>query len=171
MLADQMVQRLASLLRNSLDVYEQTNVPLREEIKLATDYLEIERARYRERLSYSIDVEPELEFLSVPPLTLQPLVENSIKFAVAPKTAGGEIRISARLLSGKLLLEVWDNGPGFTAEMIPSGHGLDNLQARLLVLLGDDARLSVDTEQEGTTVTVSLPLNGAEARFGSKMEQ
>jgi sensor histidine kinase YesM len=164
LLADQIVQRLAALLRNSLDVYEQMSVTLKEEIKLATDYLEIERARYRERLSYSIDVEPGLEFLPVPPLTLQPLVENSIKFAVAPNTSGGEIRISARIVSDSLRLKVWDNGTGFTAETIPSGHGLDNLQGRLLVLLGDAAKLLVDTEQEGTTVTVSIPLNGAEVR-------
>jgi sensor histidine kinase YesM len=163
LLADQMVQRLAALLRNSLDACQQSSVPLREEIKMATDYLEIERARFRERLSYSIDVEPGLELLPVPPLTLQPLVENSIKFAVAPKTTGGEIRISARLTTGSLALEVWDDGPGFCAETIPHGHGLDNLQSRLSVLLGDEAKLSVHEQAGGTTVMVCVPLNGSES--------
>lgn len=163
LLAEQMVQRLAALLRTSLDACEQNHVPLREEIKLVTDYLEIERARFRERLSYSIDVEPSLQSLPVPPLTLQPLVENSVKYAVSPRTTGGVIRISARLRKTTLALEVWDDGPGFNGEMIPHGHGIDNLRARLLTLLGDEAELSVGSTNAGTSVTVYLPLNGAQA--------
>jgi two-component system sensor histidine kinase AlgZ len=160
-LAEQMVQRLAALLRTSLDACEQNHVPLREELKLVTDYLEIERARFRERLSYSIDVEPSLESLPVPPLTLQPLVENSVKYAISPRTTGGVIRISARLLKTALVLEVWDDGPGFNGETIPYGHGLDNLRARLTALLGDDTKLSVDSRNAGTSVTVYLPLTGS----------
>jgi sensor histidine kinase YesM len=160
-LADQMVQRLAALLRTSLDVCEQSHVPLREEIKLVTDYLEIERTRFRERLSYSIDVEPSLDALPVPPLTLQPLVENSVKFAISPRTTGGVIRISARLLETTLALEVWDDGPGFDGETIPYGHGIDNLRARLMTLLGNDTKLSVGPTGAGTSVTVYLPLTGS----------
>jgi sensor histidine kinase YesM len=161
MLAEQMVQRLAALLRTSLDACEQNHVPLREELKLVTDYLEIERARFRDRLSYSIDVEPSLQSLPVPPLTLQPLVENSVKYAISPRTKGGMIRISARLQKTTLALEVWDDGPGFTDEMIPYGHGLDNLRARLMTLLGGDTKLSVGSANAGTSVTVYLPLNGS----------
>jgi sensor histidine kinase YesM len=161
-LAEQMVQRLAALLRTSLDACEQNHVPLREELKLVTDYLEIERARFRERLSYSIDVEPSLQSLPVPPLTLQPLVENSVKYAISPRTTGGEIRISARLRKTTLALEVWDDGPGFNGEMIPYGHGIDNLRARLMTLLGDESEVSVDSTNAGTSVTVYLPLNGSQ---------
>lgn len=163
MLAEQMVQRLAALLRTSLDACEQNYVPLREELKLVTDYLEIERARFRERLSYSIDVEPSLESLPVPPLTLQPLVENSVKYAISPRTSGGVIRISARLRKTTLALEVWDDGPGFNGEMIPYGHGIDNLRARLLTLLGNGTELSVGPANAGTSVTVYLPLNGSQS--------
>lgn len=162
LLAEQMVQRLAALLRTSLDACEQNHVPLREEIKLVTDYLEIERARFRERLSYAIEVAPGLDALPVPPLTLQPLVENSVKFAVSPKTTGGMIRISARLMNRSLALEVWDDGPGFNGEMIPCGHGIDNLRSRLSALLGDEAELSVDSTKAGTSVTIYLPLNGSQ---------
>jgi sensor histidine kinase YesM len=162
LLAEQMVQRLAALLRTSLDACEQNHVPLREEIKLVTDYLEIERARFRERLSYAIEVEPGLQSLPVPPLTLQPLVENSVKFAVSPRATGGTIRISARLLKTTLALEVWDDGPGFNGEIVPRGHGIDNLRARLMALLGDEAELSVDSGEAGTSVTIYLPLNGSQ---------
>lgn len=161
-LAEKMVQRLATLLRTSLDVCEQNHVPLREELELVTDYLEIERARFRERLSYSIDIEPGLGALPVPPLTLQPLVENSVKFAVSPRTTGGVIKISARLLKTALALEVWDDGPGFNNEMVPCGHGIDNLRARLMTLLGNDTKLSIDSTNAGTCVTVYLPLYGSQ---------
>jgi sensor histidine kinase YesM len=161
-LAERMVQRLAALLRTSLDACEQTYVPLRGELKLVSDYLEIERARFRERLSYSIDVEPSLQSLPVPPLTLQPLVENSVKYAISPRPAGGAIRISARLLENTLALEVWDDGPGFDGEVIPCGHGIDNLRARLATLLGSGAKLSVGSTNAGTGVTVYLPLNGSQ---------
>ncbi|HEX8847431.1 MAG TPA: histidine kinase [Pyrinomonadaceae bacterium] len=161
-LAEQMVQRLAALLRTSLDACEQNHVPLREELKLVTDYLEIERARFRERLSYSIFVEPGLDALPVPPLTLQPLVENSVKYAISPRTTGGVIRVSARLQKTTLALEVWDDGPGFNGELIPYGHGIDNLRARLMTLLGDETKLSVGSTNAGTSVTVYLPLNGSQ---------
>jgi sensor histidine kinase YesM len=163
LLAEQMVQRLAALLRTSLDACEQTHVPLREELKIVTDYLEIERARFRERLSYSVEVEPGLDSLPVPPLTLQPLVENSVKFAISPRTTGGVIRISARLRKTALALEVWDDGPGFNDEMIPYGHGIDSLRTRLTTLLGNGAELSVSSTNAGTSVTVFLPLKGSQA--------
>jgi two-component system sensor histidine kinase AlgZ len=159
LLADEMVQRLAALLRASLDACEQDRVSLKQEIELAVDYLKIEQARFRERLSYSIDIPTELNSLSVPPITLQPLVENSVKFAVAARPSGGSIEMSARLLSGKLKLEVWDDGPGFTREMIRPGHGLDNLQSRLNVVFGEAAELSVAPKTGGTAVTVWLPVS------------
>jgi sensor histidine kinase YesM len=164
LLADQMVQRLASLLRASLDACEKSSVTLEEEIKMVTNYLEIERARFHERLRFSIDAGPEIMFLQIPPLILQPIVENSVKFAVSPKPEGGEIKISAWRKNGEIILEVWDDGSGFTPEIIPSGHGLDNLQSRLVVLFEDRAKLSFGSQNGGTSVRVSLPLNGFQER-------
>jgi len=156
-----MVQRLAALLRSALDASAQSRVPLKHEIAFATDYLEIERARFRERLSYAIDVEPGLDSIAVPPFTLQPIVENSVKFAVALRPGGGQIKIAARRHTNGLLIEVWDNGPGFSVELIPPGHGLDNLRARLLVLFGAEAKLDVTLHNGGTRVTVYLPRNSS----------
>jgi two-component system sensor histidine kinase AlgZ len=157
-LAEQTVQRLATLLRTSLDACSRGRVPLRDELDLVVDYLEIAKTRFRERLSYSIDVAPGLEQAAVPPLVLQPLVENSVKYAVSPSPAGAEIRISARLQSGHLVLIVQDTGPGFTADMIPHGHGIDTLQSRLNALCGEGARLSITLEDTGTHVAVLLPV-------------
>jgi len=173
-LAEQTVQRLAALLRTSLDACERERVSLGEEIRLVTDYLEIERARFRERLSYSTEVGAGLEALLIPPLTLQPLVENSVKYAVSPRAAGGSIRVSARLLTSGLALEVWDDGPGFSEDAITRGHGLDNLRARLHALLGEGAKLSVNSGGAGTTVTIHIPAAGRGAalnveRHGHKL--
>ena len=162
LLADKMVQRLASLLRASLDACERNSTSIEEEIKLVRDYLEIEKVRFRERLKYSIAVTPEIMSLQIPPMILQPIVENSIKFAVAPRPEGSEIKISARLQAKDLVLEVWDDGPGFTSLMIPKGHGLDNLQSRLAALLGDAANLSVNAQKRGTSVSVCIRLNGTQ---------
>jgi two-component system, LytTR family, sensor histidine kinase AlgZ len=162
-LAEQIVQRLAALLRISLDACNQTHVLLSEEIKLATDYLEIEQARFRERLSFTVAVSPGLWATRVPPLILQPLVENSVKFAVLPRPVGGTIKISARRRAGRLALEVWDDGPGFHLDTLPAGHGLDNLQARLAAQFGDEAQLLINSAAASTAVTVLLPMHDTQA--------
>jgi two-component system, LytTR family, sensor histidine kinase AlgZ len=156
--ADEMVQRLARLLRASLDACEQERVTLEQELELAIDYLTIEQARFRERLSYSVEVPAELKSLEVPPIILQPLVENSVKHAIAPRPSGGSIRISAQRVNNHLTLEVWDDGPGFDVSMLRRGHGLHNLQARLKVILGDDSRLHVRAANGGTIVGMRLPI-------------
>ena len=159
LLADRMVQRLSGLLRTSLDACDGRRRSLGDEINLVTDYLEIEKARFGERLKYSIEVQPETRALRVPPLILQPIVENSIKFAVFSRVGGGEIRISARMQMGELRVEVWDDGPGFKTEMIPRGHGLDNLQSRLAALFQEGASLSINGQDGRTTVSVSIAVS------------
>jgi sensor histidine kinase YesM len=156
-LADEMIQRLAALLRMSLDKHTGKYVTLRDEVRLVRDYAEIERIRLGERLTLSIDISPELDHLTIPPMTLQPLIENSIKYAISPRIEGGQIRVSARRNNGRLSLSVWDNGPGFTIEDIPSGHSIDNLQARLNNMLGEDATISVSRHDNSTMVTISIP--------------
>jgi sensor histidine kinase YesM len=156
-LAEEMIQRLATLLRISLDSHTGRYVTLGEEIRLVRDYAEIERIRLGERLSLSIDVQPELEHLAIPPMTMQPLIENSIKYAISPRIKGGQIRVSAEEENGRLILSVWDNGPGFAIEKITPGHSIDNLKARMKNMLGDEATVSVLCEGRGAAVTISLP--------------
>jgi sensor histidine kinase YesM len=155
--AERMVQRLAALLRFSLDAAAQRVVPLSSEMKIVAHYLEIEKERLGERLSYSLDLPTEIEHLEVPPLSIQTLVENSVKHAIAPSRAGGTIRVKARAEQDRLLLEIWDSGPGFDPDAIPSGRGLDNLQDRLTTLFGDSSSVAVHPLDVGCVVTVSLP--------------
>ena len=155
--AERTVERLAALLRYSLDNNARGLVPLRQELHVVEDYLEIERTRFGDRLRFTVDVPPDLADLDVPPLALQTLVENSIKHAVAPNRHGGEIGVAARLLSGNLLLEVSDNGPGFERSSLHQGHGLENLQERLTALFDGQGRLEIARRGDRMVVGVSVP--------------
>ena len=155
--AERTVERLAALLRYSLDSNAQRVVTLRQELRIVSDYLEIEKTRFGDRLRYTLSVPAGLEDLEVPPMALQTLVENSVKHAVAASRKGGDILVSARLEDGQLTVEVYDNGPGFDASSLPPGHGLDNLQERLAVLYQEEGRLSVTRDGGRTRVAISLP--------------
>jgi hypothetical protein len=150
--AERVTVKLADLLRYSLDSADRSTVLLEQELKVTTDYLEIEKTRFGSRLSYSIDVPPELLHTQVPPFCLQTLVENSVKYG------GGEIRVHACNGAGKLILTIWDSGDGFTGKPkeIP-GHGLHDLRKRLAALWGNHAALEFPQQPSGATVQISIP--------------
>jgi signal transduction histidine kinase len=150
--AERVTEKLAALLRYSLDATDRSTVRLEQELKVATDYLEIEKTRFGERLRYTIDVPETLLAREVPPFSLQTLVENSVKYG------GSEIRVSAQNGTGHLLLRVWDSGSGFPDKLeLPAGHGLRNLKERLDALWGSKAAIEFPCEEAGTTVQISLP--------------
>ena len=157
-LAEQLVQRLAALLRITLDGRERTYITLREELNLVLDYADIERARLGERLSFCLSTLPELDHLAIPPMSLQPLVENSIAYAISPKLNGGEIKLWARQQADKLIISVWDNGPGFEEDQISDGRSIDNLRSRLTLLFGDAASLSIASRDGDNAVIISMPV-------------
>lgn len=158
--AEKMLEQMAALLRFSLETHRRL-VPLSQEAKIASDYLEIERARFGQRIRYSLDVRAELNDQQVPPLAVQTLLENSVKYAVSPRREGANIRLRAWRENGSAHIAVWDDGPGFTAEQITPGHGLDNLAARLEMLFPHGASLAVSAHDGGTEVVLSLPSEGA----------
>src|SRR5208282_1396694 len=110
-------------LRLSLDSNPNKLVSFAQELKITTDYLEIERARFGDRLRYQMDVDAGLQTVEVPPLSLQTLVENSVKHAISTRLDGGRIFIRAQSANGVVRLEVSDDGPGFSREAIRPGHG------------------------------------------------
>ncbi len=156
--AERLLERMSALLRFSLDSSQNGAVPLGTELKIVTDYLEIEKVRFGNRLRYAIDFPEAMAPVEIPPLSVQTLVENSVKYAVAPRREGGTVRVSGTVDGERLRLCVWDDGPGFTVDAMSPGHGLDNLQARLLTLYGTDAALDVRRAPDGMAVTVSLPM-------------
>ncbi len=165
MAAEGMVERLAALLRFSLDANQSRLVPLELEAKIVRDYLEIEQARFGERLRFAIEIPGSLRELGVPPMSLQTLVENSVKYAVSPRREGARIEVRAVERDGRAVVEVVDDGPGLTDAHLKVGHGLELLQNRLEVLFGAEASLKIETrETGGTRVALHLPLA---ARMGT----
>lgn len=155
--AFQTLLQLTKLLRGVLGRTAEFST-LGDEIKLIESYLDIERARFEERLTVNIDVPKDLDRLHVPSLIIQPLVENAIKHAVSENRAGGAVRIMAALRnerSGQVLsITVTDTGSGkrLAADPEDGGTGLANIRGRLRSHYGDDAGLTVDIDPVGGTI-------------------
>jgi LytS/YehU family sensor histidine kinase len=156
--AERTVERLAALLRYSLDSNGARLVPLRQELCVVRDYLEIEQTRYGGRLRYQINAPVELEDSEVPPFALQTLVENSVKHVVSENRQGAEISVTVRRRGTDLLLEVADDGPGFDPAAIPQGRGLDNLRGRLAGIFESQGHLDISHGEGRTVVSVTVPL-------------
>lgn len=156
--ADRMVVGLGGLLRQSIDGGQTQQSTLGEQIELIEDYVGIEQVRLGSRLRFRLDADEALHSAVVPRLLLQPLVENSIRHAVATRTSPGSIRVTARSEGNRLLLEVRDDGRGEAAATPGHGVGLAGARARLQSLYGDDYRFDVETSENGTCVLVDLPL-------------
>jgi sensor histidine kinase YesM len=159
--AERLIERMSALLRFSLDAHAHGLVPVAQEMKIVSDYLEIEQARLGPRLRFTIDSSAVLDQARVPPLSVQTLVENSVKYAIAPDRQGGEIRVRAHQANGDLHIDVADSGPGFSLETVPAGHGLDNLRNRLAMLFDGKASLRVSRLDGWTTVGMILPREAA----------
>ncbi|HKO67083.1 MAG TPA: sensor histidine kinase [Burkholderiaceae bacterium] len=155
--ARRMLERLIDLLRASLAASRGERTTLAQEMALITAYLDILRIRMGERLSYTIDVPPELLSAHIPPLSLQPLVENSVKHGLEPKLEGGRVHLTARSSGDALLLDVEDDGLGFPADA-SGGVGLTNLRERIESLYGARGQLVVEALARGTRVRMMIPL-------------
>lgn len=166
-LANSMVMKLSRFLRYSLDNDPMQQVTVAEEIESLQLYLDIEKVRFGDRLSLHFSVTPDAERALMPGLLLQPLVENSIKYAVSQSISGGSIAVSASVEGGNLSLVVADDGPGLDLRQgrMPrgSGVGLANTKERLLEVYGNGQSFRLTTtEPHGLTINISLPLTYAE---------
>ena len=153
--------RLTGLLRAVLRKTDGQFVTLGEEIEIVTSYLEIEHERFGERLSVTIDVPEELRALRLPPLLLQPLVENAVKHGISPLRGGGMVAIRATHDESDgyetLRLVVRDSGAGMS-QPSPQGVGLSNIEMRLRHYFKGDAQLAIYSQPGlGTAVTISVP--------------
>lgn len=161
--ARRVLTRLGDLLRESLSPTASHEVSLAEELAFVQKYLDIERVRFRDRLRILIDVDPLLEDARVPRLLLQPLVENALRYAIAPRSGPGTIWIRAFREGNDAHVEVEDDGPGIAASAVRGeGVGLTNTRARLQQLYGDSARLELLTGLAGgLKVSIVIPYKSA----------
>ncbi len=161
------LMRLTALLRGVL-TSEGEFTTLGRELEIVEAYLDIERARFEHRLRATVDVPPRLRNVRLPPLLLQPLVENAVKHGIGHKQSGGQVIIRARVEHGgddhrSLALTVEDTGAGATPQALERGRaagvGLRNVERRLACQYGDAGSLSIRTTAgQGTTVEICLPL-------------
>ena len=143
-------------------------MPLREERAFVDNYLSLERLRLGDRLRVTIDLPAETLDDLVPAFSIQILVENAIRHAIAPRAAGGTIEIRARDVGGRLRVSVRDAGAGESGDLPNggSGIGLRLLQERLDALYGSDAKLTLQSTDGGTCADLEIP-----ARCAAKDEQ
>ena len=157
-----MLDRLNNYLRMTLNGSRALAHPLSAEFERLADYLELMSVRMGERQRYTLDLPEDLRDTPVPPLLLQPLVENSIRHGIEPTVEGGRITVHAHQDAGRLVIEVSDTGVGLDANPSPSeggGFGLAQVRERLATVYGDQGRMSLAPEPAGgTRTTISFPL-------------
>jgi len=161
-MANSMIVQLSDFLRYSLDTDPVKRVSLEKELEALKLYLNIEKTRFGDRLEMKFDIEPSANNVLVPSLILQPLIENAVKYAIAPTETGGVISISARLDGQHLVVEIADTGPGIkdvTDELQSRGIGLRNTVDRLQEFYGDSYSFKLErAEPQGLKVYLRLPL-------------
>jgi two-component system sensor histidine kinase YesM len=170
----QAVWQLSMLLRNSLEVGSR-QIPLSDELNMVRCYLELQKFRYEDRLQYSMEIDPETEQIEIPPLIIQPLVENSIVHGLDRKEGPTLITIRTKFDDqDMLLIEIHDDGAGISPMKMSqlekqltgsdeSGNriGLRNVNDRLELTYGTASRLTINSiEKKGTCITFCIPKEG-----------
>ena len=164
--ARQMLSSFTDYLRASLSTLRNDNSHVAQELGLVESYLQLLQARMEDRLRFSIQADDRARAASLPPLLLQPLVENAVVHGLEPSIEGGTVRVSAQVKGDHLVLEVVDDGQGLDAPAHPgrqNGQGLAlvNIRQRLLARYGSAATLEVSAANPGTLARITLPLETA----------
>jgi len=165
-MAREMTVKLANILRALLRDHD-TYVPLREELQFTDDYLDIEVVRFGAgKLRVEKEIDPRTLEVLVPSILLQPLIENSIKHGLEPRINGGTVTLRSRLHGDRVTIEVADDGvgmgnkPASALKRAGAGIGMKNVQERLEVLYGNQARFEVVSNPgRGTLVSIEIPAN------------
>lgn len=159
--ADDMIGSLSQFLRTTLELSAKNEISLRAELDFLARYTEIQRTRFGERLKIQNDIEPGVLDALVPPLILQPLVENAIRHGIESRECGGTVTIRASKKDTTLLLEISDDGEGFSGGQLlrpANGVGLSNTGARLQALYGERHQLALTANQpNGASVKIEVP--------------
>lgn len=168
-----MVKALGNLLRNSISIKSEV-IPLKDEINILKDYITIQKCRYEERLDFSINVNQEYWDYMIPKLSIQPLVENSIKHGLEKVLGVCKIRVWAEASENELEIWVQDNGPGMDKDFLAklnkgevkprgSGIGIKNIDDRIKIIFGREYGIKIDSILgQGTKVCIFIPYKRSE---------
>ena len=156
--AVEMINGLGDLLRYSLDNAGKPTVPLEQELAIAERYLEIQRARFSDRMTVTIDATPAARRLHLPAMLLQPLLENAVRHGIERATSASTISVTAREVDGRLSLEVFNTGELGAVE---AGIGIANTRARLEQIYGSRHELELRGEPDGVVAALVIPARAA----------
>ena len=164
-LAQRMIDQLNTYLRSALAASRTESTALRQEFAQLKAYLEIMALRMGARLSYDLDLPEPLQQVTVPPMLLQPLVENAIKHGLEPKIGGGRIEVVARRTDDGIEISVTDSGLGLPDDAAPAdesstagSYGLQHVRERLAAVYGPQASLTLTRHApQGVCATVRIP--------------
>ena len=155
--ASRMIDQLAALMRYALQSGQSDTVPLAAELEAVQAYLAIEKIRFEERMQVSIEVDPGLEHVRIPPMSLQTLVENAVKYGVEASATGSEIRIRARRSeAGPIVIEIANLG-AIVHFANSTKVGLTNARKRLALALGSNAHLDLSESSGWVRATLTVP--------------
>jgi two-component system LytT family sensor kinase len=158
--AREMVATLSDLFRYQLRASRSETVSLQEELDFVQGYLMLEKARFQDRLQVAWEIDDAMRRVPVPPMLLQPLVENAVRHGISPKVEGGKITIRAIQQDGALRMEIEDDGVGLQKESLNPGEGvgLQNITKMLDSLYGEKLSL-INNASGGLTAGFSIPIN------------
>ncbi len=165
--ATRVMEQLSDVVRLTLSRNNENEVTLEDELELVRQYLEVERARFSDRLRPEFDIADDTVYAAVPSFALQHLVENAVRHGIARRSGAGRVAISTRRRGDIVEITVTDDGPGISGAAEPAGHGLANTRERLRTLYADRASLEVSAAPGGGTVaTLRVPFHEVPARGG-----
>lgn len=170
--ARKVITQLSDIFRYALDSHSGKMVKLANEVEFIESFIRIQQVRFGDRLSFEKEIDASCLSLSIPPMILQPLVENSVKYGVGPKEDGGTIHLLIRRQPGGVYFEVRDNGLGTNAKKVmdgtSSGVGMRNTDMRLKSYYGPNAGLVVNATEAGYSVGFSIPVLESIDRNGNQ---
>lgn len=159
--AREMVFDLSDLLRSNIKMAQQSATTLAEEMKLVSLYLKLQQQRFKNRLTFSVDMAPETRDMRVPSLLLQPVVENTIKWAVAPYAAAAHIQVETKRIADTLSIVFKDTGPPFDPAKIVEGNGLRILRETLELHHPGAFEMRLQSTAEGGMFSIGLPVQAS----------
>ncbi len=162
--ADEILQKLSHLFRYTLAASNQEFTKLEEEMLIIEEYLEIEKIRLQDRLTYQIEMDENLSALMIPGMLLQPLVENSVKHGIATNKDGGHIEIRCQQMKRKCEIEIVDTGKGFNKSSDGNGFGLRSVKDRLTLYYGQEYELKI-FQKNGTHIKIVLPKESLKVKY------
>lgn len=160
--ARKMITQLSDVFRYSLDSHKTESVELMAEIQFVDNYIKIQQVRFGDRLQFHKEIDPTCASVRIPPMILQPLIENSVKYGIAPKEEGGNIFLTVKPEGDLIYFEVHDDGLGINAKHVMdssagSGVGMANTEMRLKSYYGPSAKLRVRRNEQGYSVSFLIP--------------